>query len=140
MNITSQEVKELTTWLHKDVDESIEDAQSLYLVNKYRRIYECLEFLQQILEVEELNQSYQAMLGYSDDDPEVKCKVANVVPDNFYNVNEEAPNQFNLNDWFMSYTTDGHHIQVCGPYASMSLAMDYARELLNITEFRSPIY
>ncbi|MFN3014300.1 hypothetical protein ACK1CN_00035 [Vibrio coralliilyticus] len=53
MNITSAEVKELTAWLHQDVDESIEDCGSLHLFKKYKRIYECLGLLQEILELDE---------------------------------------------------------------------------------------
>ncbi|NOI32292.1 hypothetical protein [Vibrio coralliilyticus] len=139
MNITSAEVKELTAWLHQDVDESIEDCGSLHLFKKYKRIYECLGLLQEILELDESNQEYECMHGYSDDDSEVKCMVANVVAGNLELVNQQSSNPMKLNDWFMSFTAeDSNKILTHGPFVTMESAMDKARELLGVDVFRSP--
>ncbi|HAT8488340.1 TPA: hypothetical protein I7181_22690, partial [Vibrio vulnificus] len=140
MSITSIEVKELTEWLHKDVDESVEDAGSLDAFKKYSRIYQCLGLLQSILELEESNEDYQCMLGYSDNNPDVKCMVANVVGNNLVQVNEQSKNDMQLKDWFMSYIDDKNQILVQGPFKTMTLAMEKAKDMLDITVFRSPFY
>ena len=66
--------------------------------------------------------------------------VANVVGDNLVQVNEQSKNDMQLKDWFMSYTNDNNQILVQGPFKTMTLAMDKAKEMLDITVFKSPIY
>ena len=138
MNLTSAEVKELTTWLHADVDESVKDANDVYAEERYSKIYQALELLTEILEIDESYQDYECMLGYMDGCSEVKCMVANVVADNLKQVNAQSKNEMKLKEWFMSYANN-EKVYVQGPYKTIESAMDKAREMLGVTVFRTPI-
>ncbi|MEZ9702161.1 hypothetical protein AB4455_26710 [Vibrio sp. 10N.261.46.E12] len=136
----SDELQEVINWLHNDVDKAVDDANDVVAKRQYKKVFDSLELLKEMLLMSESNNNYVQMLGYRDDTDQVQCMVSNVVGLNFQEVNELADEIFLVGDWFMSVTNvdedENHNVKIYGPYETDQQAMEYARKTLSVTTFR----
>ncbi|OEE73170.1 hypothetical protein [Vibrio splendidus] len=136
----SDELQEVINWLHNDVDKAVDDANDVVAKRQYKKVFDSLELLKEMLLMSESNNNYVQMLGYRDDTDQVQCMVSNVVGLNFQEVNELADEIFLVGDWFMSVTSvdkdENHNVKIYGPYETDQQAMEYARKTLSVTTFR----
>ena len=83
---------------HNDVDEALEDANDEHAKAKYKKIFDSLEWLHEMLFMRESDKNHVKMLGYREDSNQVQCMVSNVVGLNFLEVNELADSEFLIGD------------------------------------------
>lgn len=137
--MTATELKKSINWLHNDVDEALEDANDEHTKAQYKKIFDGLEWLHEMLLMSESNNNYVQMLSYRDDTNQVQCMVSNFVGLNFQEVNELADEIFLVGDWFMSVANvdeqQSHQTKIYGPYKTDQQAMDAARKSLSVTRF-----
>ncbi|MEC7939084.1 MAG: hypothetical protein VX212_00505 [Pseudomonadota bacterium] len=138
--MTAAELEQSINWLHNDVDEALEDANDEHAKAQYKKIFDSLEWLHEMLLMQESDKNHVKMLGYYEDSNQVQCMVANVVGLNFLEVNELTDSEFLIGDWFMSVTNvdeqQNHQTKIYGPYKTDQQAMDAARKTLSVTTFR----
>ncbi|NAZ54760.1 hypothetical protein GL177_15600 [Vibrio toranzoniae] len=139
----SDELQEVINWLHNDVDKAVDDANDVVAKRQYKKVFDSLELLKEMLLMSESNKNHVQMLGYRDDTNQVQCMVSNVVGLNFQEVNELADGIFLVGDWFMSVTSvdkdENHNVKIYGPYETDQQAMEHARKTLSVTTFRSSV-
>ena len=137
--MTAAELKQSISWLHNDVDEALEDANDEHAKAQYKKIFDSLEWLHEMLLMRESDKNHVKMLGYREDSNQVQCMVSNVVGLNFLEVNELADSEFLIGDWFMSVANvdeqQSHQTKIYGPYKTDQQAMDAARKSLSVTRF-----
>ncbi|KAB0286941.1 hypothetical protein F2P58_20120 [Vibrio fortis] len=137
--MTAAELKQSISWLHNDVDEALEDANDEHAKAKYKKIFDSLEWLHEMLLMRESDKNHLKMLGYREDSNQVQCMVSNVVGLNFLEVNELADSEFLIGDWFMSVANvdeqQSYQTKIYGPYKTDRQAMDAARKSLSVTRF-----
>lgn len=81
--IKSDELEEVINWLHNDVDKAVDDANDVVAKRQYKKVFDSLELLKEMLLMSESNNNYVQMLGYRDDTNQVQCMLSNVVGLNF---------------------------------------------------------
>ena len=79
----SDELQEVINWLHNDVDKAVDDANDIVAKRQYKKVFDSLELLKEMLLMSESNKNHVQMLGYRDDTDQVQCMVSNVVGLNF---------------------------------------------------------
>lgn len=139
--MTATELKQSINWLHNDVDEALEDANNEHAKAQYKKIFDSLEWLHEMLLMREPDKNHVKMLGYREDSNQVQCIVSNVFGLNFLEVNELADLEFLIGDWFMSVTNvderQSHQTKIYGQYKTEQQVMDAARKSLSVTRFNA---
>lgn len=133
MELSASQLDDLITWLHQDLDHSIENAEPEVIEN-YTLMFNVLNLVKEnMMSLQEPMQIF----GYeSDESNDVSCMVSNVLDINLEEVKRNSSQAFQIGDWFLSKVEFGHRFTIHGPFDSMEAAMEFGRIQFGVTIYR----